>query len=167
MRPKIPSTENLPTQFQSTHPHGVRPKDLPHTEQDFMISIHAPAWGATILGGSLQYGLQFQSTHPHGVRLFVRRTRLALYADFNPRTRMGCDGPARRLKDGALIFQSTHPHGVRQELCESNRKVMDISIHAPAWGATTYDAPKVDNAGISIHAPAWGATEMLDKRSTT
>ena len=34
------------------------------------ISIHAPAWGATIL--SLKYSAEttpFQSTHPHGVRL--------------------------------------------------------------------------------------------------
>ena len=35
---------------------------------------------------------------------------------------------------------------------------MEISIHAPAWGATSTIAQAVGNRIISIHAPAWGAT---------
>ena len=79
------------------------------------ISIHAPAWGATDDGNAI--GLQiitFQSTHPRGVRLenyvvfyfcigisihapawgATRRTAEAAqpHPDFNPRTRVGCDG---------------------------------------------------------------------------
>ena len=33
-----------------------------------------------------------------------------------------------------------------------------ISIHAPAWGATTAAGFLIDKIAISIHAPAWGAT---------
>ena len=35
---------------------------------------------------------------------------------------------------------------------------MDISIHAPAWGATVSIDEKLHEFFISIHAPAWGAT---------
>ena len=36
----------------------------------------------------------------------------------------------------------------------------DISIHAPAWGATFYLFRYGEGGVISIHAPAWGATEL-------
>ena len=34
-------------EFQSTHPHGVRPAEGLHDSMRLLISIHAPAWGAT------------------------------------------------------------------------------------------------------------------------
>ena len=36
--------------------------------------------------------------------------------------------------------------------------ICSISIHAPAWGATLTDVPNGTATYISIHAPAWGAT---------
>ena len=33
-----------------------------------------------------------------------------------------------------------------------------VSIHAPAWGATDITEQPRDAYGVSIHAPAWGAT---------
>ena len=56
------------SEFQSTHPHGVRQSD----EQMYNLAV------------------EFQSTHPHG----VRRTEVVTPPEvrsFNPRTRMGCD----------------------------------------------------------------------------
>ena len=35
-------------EFQSTHPHGVRPEQLAREEAKEKISIHAPARGATL-----------------------------------------------------------------------------------------------------------------------
>ena len=55
------------------------------------ISIHAPAWGAT----------PFTCLYTHQIR------------NFNPRTRVGCDGTSYTYV-----------------------KLVEISIHAPAWGAT-------------------------------
>ena len=79
------------------------------------ISIHAPAWGATNprIGITMLY-FKFQSTHPRGVRLspFMRP---GTGANFNPRTRVGCDALSGCEPDIVNI----------------------ISIHAPAWGATT------------------------------
>ena len=55
-----------------------------------VVSIHAPARGATNVIYLYIITVKFQSTHPHGVRpLFA--TNFADTASFNPRTRTGCD----------------------------------------------------------------------------
>ena len=98
--------------FQSTHPHGVRLsistacssplRFNPRTRTGCdcfssqslvkpIVSIHAPARGATNLKVLDGVKISFQSTHPHGVRRLVRLNYI-LYKK----------------------FQSTHPHGVRQ-----------------------------------------------------
>ena len=82
-----------------------------------LVSIHAPAWGATlVLRLAIHKGQGFQSTHPRGVRQ-TRATESALselvsihapawgatgpslqqsavLQSFNPRTRVGCDEEA-------------------------------------------------------------------------
>jgi len=55
----------------------------------------------------------FQSTHPHGVRP---------------------DGGI--LIPLTYLFQSTHPHGVRHFTDDELTKYLNVSIHAPARGAT-------------------------------
>ena len=55
---------------------------------------------------------------------------------FNPRPRMGGDATPQRWIGGD-----------RQ-----------VSIHAPAWGATIDSMYLVGLTDVSIHAPAWGAT---------
>ena len=55
--------------FQSTHPRGVRRGIAALALRDSIVSIHAPAWGATFgrqIGAKLEK--RFQSTHPRGVR---------------------------------------------------------------------------------------------------
>ena len=54
---------------------------------------------------------------------------------FNPRARVGRDHAVR------LAWQ-----------------VKEVSIHAPAWGATGNGAAFAFGNFVSIHAPAWGAT---------
>ena len=60
---------------------------------------------------------------------------LGYVESFNPRTRVGCDGLS-----------------VRCRIC------YEVSIHAPAWGATPRIALLARQYAVSIHAPAWGAT---------
>ena len=165
--------------FQSTHPHGVRPRTL--------IKGICP--------------LEFQSTHPHGVRhefgvALVGIAHVSIHAPtrgatlphykgkvqkngFNPRTHTGCDGcwwvvcvwgsvsihaPTRgaTLKiDGIkmpCLFQSTHPHGVRQsnrEMITGEAKFQSTHPHgvrpAVLRGAVRLKV-------VSIHAPTRGAT---------
>ena len=81
--------------------------------------------------------LEFQSTLPHGERLSFGRN-LAGLSHFNPRSRMGSDVLERGQRGGVVI-----------------------SIHAPAWGATTIEGGSNTWNLISIHAPAWGATKAV------
>ena len=57
-------------------------------------------------------------------------------------------------------FQSTLPRGERLEQRYLAGKSFNISIHAPAWGATGGDSDFCVADHISIHAPAWGATSL-------
>ena len=78
------------------------------------ISIHAPAWGATLYGA------------------IARK----LLKDFNPRSRVGSDQKLRSQYIDSSEFQSTLPRGERPGQLHGMGGVRDISIHAPAWGAT-------------------------------
>ena len=81
------------------------------------------------------------------------------------------------------LFQSTLPHGERHRVCAEHARVISVSIHAPARGATSFllpwmvsppcfnprsrtgsDGPIVPvlhPPGVSIHAPARGATVYM------
>ena len=125
------------------------------------ISLRAPAWGATTLNFQRRHATIFQSTHPHGVRLRMRYQRL-LQHYFNPRTRMGCDGLKRRSPPPKFDFNPRTRMGCDHSHDDGGCGSYPISIHAPAWGATTgRSAPEIRNSAISIHAPAWGATLIL------
>ena len=58
--------------FQSTHPRGVRLVKMSYDKFFANVSIHAPAWGATVvLLRNNAVVVRFQSTHPRGVRQLV------------------------------------------------------------------------------------------------
>jgi|GEM_PF-245250 len=99
-----------------------------------VVSIHAPARGAT---GAVQVAgreARFQSTRPHGAR---RAGRLLGQGPvgFNPRARTGRD-----LGEHAAAL------------------ALEVSIHAPARGATFWQHAPALALEVSIHAPARGAT---------
>ena len=56
---------------------------------------------------------------------------------FNPRTRVGCDGLTSEQIRAWFQFQSTHPRGVRLRPAGDGPGRLHVSIHAPAWGATS------------------------------
>ena len=55
-----------------------------------IVSIHAPARGATKVEKVEANEMMFQSTHPRGVRLHLVMIP-GVMMGFNPRTREGCD----------------------------------------------------------------------------
>ena len=141
VRPAGPLEGKAARRFQSTHPRGVRHAWGASFSGGVDVSIHAPAWGATISLKSL------------------------VYSDFgfNPRTRVGCDAKNPVSDDGTLWFQSTHPRGVRLDPVPAVPDAAVVSIHAPAWGATL-DLPQLRGLlRVSIHAPAWGATQTAGR----
>ena len=126
-----------------------------------VVSIHAPARGATerevlfltsgkfqstpprggateLLAKGVRVDLVFQSTPPRGGRL-TERPRLNQRLSFNPRPHAGGDDRQRV------------PHSW----------VIAVSIHAPTRGATTLSKLSARLTVVSIHAPTRGATYNL------
>ena len=102
-----------------------------------IVSIRAPAWGATAMSRRRCLKSQFQFALPHGerqhyARLMMRRT------SFNSRSRMGSDGRN-----------------------QNDHRPYNVSIRAPAWGATGLLSAVGGRHLVSIRAPAWGATACL------
>ena len=173
--------------FQSTRPHGARRwwcllpaqarrfnprartgRDItsPSSARYTSVSIHAPARGATA----------------HRYRSSSGR------CCFNPRARTGRDLPSWAGKPCKATFQSTRPHGARPAAGDIPERDVQVSIHAPARGATRgasrllrgcccfnprartgRDAAKLldrgQHAGVSIHAPARGATTATSSQT--
>ena len=146
--------------FQSTLPHGERHKKHGYSVAVSIVSIHAPARGATWHISHSDFPRLFQSTLPHGER--------QLYCELSViYTQVSIHAPAR----GATIITSIV------------FIFINVSIHAPARGATYIDGyqpqrrtcfnPRsrtgsdfgvngiIDKAiDVSIHAPARGATNV-------
>ena len=136
VRPFLGSLHQVSSGFQLTHPRGVRLVmryfiylllscfnsrtrvgcDLTDksVEKRAEVSIHAPAWGATVI--------------PIPISLVSEC--------FNSRTRVGCDSRIVTTSCRGKTFQFTHPRGVRPKVGQKAVAIQEVSIHAPAWGAT-------------------------------
>ncbi len=100
-----------------------------------IISIHAPAKGATKWYNRRSYKERFQSTHPQRVRQLLRKNTAKIYY-FNPRTRKGCDFEWVTAQFFNTYFNPRTRKGCDVEHFAFMRIILDISIHAPAKGAT-------------------------------
>ena len=102
-----------------------------------LVSIHAPAWGATKkLVNSKNMTKMFQSTHPRGVRPLGSSLFPAPQNCFNPRTRVGCDTSVFAYFPIITSFNPRTRVGCDTVSGDVVIKVNQVSIHAPAWGAT-------------------------------
>ena len=147
----------------------------------WIVSIHAPAWGATV-DASASHADWFQSTPPRGGRRSSHRRSprsagVSIHAPAWGATSSRQVG-ARRMR---ACFNPRPRVGGDAAWLSSLDRQTDVSIHAPAWGATGSlparrhrasgfnprprvggDASTVASASatrcVSIHAPAWGAT---------
>ena len=121
--------------FQSTLPRGERPGCQIHGFYNILISIHAPARGATRSGSA------------SGERL----------RNFNPRSREGSDDKeAKEFYNSAISIHA--PARGATNPWKGVGELQNISIHAPARGATSSETRSPFRRQISIHAPARGAT---------
>ena len=111
---------------------------------DFTVSIHAPAWGAT---------------PPKAViRSAIDR--------FDPRSRMGSDWRRKAgIGDRAYEFRSTLPHGERPSPSGQRRWRRRSFDPRSRMGSDAGAQPCPDqHHGVSIHAPAWGATTRRNRK---
>ena len=144
------------------------------------ISIHAPAKGATLIRLPMQMWQRFQSTLPRRERLYAFNPHDGCYNISIHAPAKGATGfcslqkdpkkfqstlPRRERLGSAYIhgnipkFQSTLPRRERQSVLNVLVKSENISIHAPAKGATRSVCFCAFHIAISIHAPAKGATQ--------
>ena len=159
-----------------------RDKTHPPGDEPMTVSIHAPAWGATDAAQGAAPALWGFNPRARVGRDPYRPGLPHLQMGFNPRARVGRDllilavsrrwrlfqstrprgaRPMRSTARAAMKpFQSTRPRGARREKGHGCRSGCDVSIHAPAWGATTSFCLRNWPSHVSIHAPAWGATCM-------
>ena len=100
------------------------------------VSIHAPAWGATRLRQTSSWARRRFNPRARVGRDAERAAEIVRRHRFNPRARVGRDPHRRAAGDG----------------------MGTVSIHAPAWGATSINFDFATLSKVSIHAPAWGAT---------
>ena len=130
------SSSTISSAFQSTLPRRERLKARHSVISDKLISIHAPAEGATLsvcLNGHF-YGYFNPRSRGGSDKMIIVNIPYDFY--FNPRSRGGSDVSVGYMVDS-----------------------WEISIHAPAEGATCHDYNKGPlRFSISIHAPAEGAT---------
>ena len=107
--------------FQSTPPHGERrnPQTYPNGLLRRLVSIHAPAWGATVGSQSLTIVREtlFQSTPPHGERRGDLATKykslVKLFQSTPPHGERLSNHSRGDSRNGKKRFQSTPPHGER------------------------------------------------------
>ena len=124
------------------------------------ISIHAPAWGATILGQQNDKDRIISIHAPAWGATNSFFIVLPPYRYFNPRSRVGSDWCRYKTYPAPIQFQSTLPRGERPQ------------DPIPQW-LRPYFNPRSRvgsdfehgyfrfSTNISIHAPAWGATTIL------
>ena len=174
------SLRALPSMFQSTAREGRDPELAHVLALHARVSIHAPARGATRGSNPCRgRGPCFNPRAREGRDCHsVERPHPSW--SFNPRAREGRDARMTRVNYTREGFQSTRPRGARpgwperdysaahgfnpraregrDARVERHPPVVDVSIHAPARGATLRDRRLCDVADVSIHAPARGAT---------
>ena len=122
--------------FQSTLPRGERPSF-------FFGRGHAKQFQSTLPRGERRdvlgsYNFIFHYFNPRSREGSDQKdtSHILLNTDFNPRSREGSDNIFDLIDLCADLFQSTLPRGERRVSAKSKKRAVDISIHAPARGAT-------------------------------
>ena len=131
------SLERLMQLFQSTRPRGARPGVPFITDHNPLVSIHAPAWGATSENADMPSRNRCFNPRARVGRDMASRPPVSRREGFNPRARVGRDKAWYVLEAILPMFQSTRPRGARHRKGVKLRHCGRVSIHAPAWGATS------------------------------
>ena len=100
-----------------------------------LVSIHAPAWGATLNFDGEAVTCEVSIHAPAWGATELEEVCVETGASFNPRARVGRD----RLKgvvNGELVCFNPRARVGRDEKKAAAARENGVSIHAPAWGAT-------------------------------
>ena len=122
--------------FQSTRPRGARLSLSLPCVWCVIVSIHAPAWGATPIRGRATTDDPCFNPRARVGRDVITVCLRSCGWRFNPRARVGRDITRSAGQWPARAFQSTRPRGARLGMASRPPVGRRVSIHAPAWGAT-------------------------------
>jgi len=117
-----------------------RDTTAPNRSRVVLVSIHAPARGATLYPVPSDVGAEFQSTRPHGARHPHSQSHSLTPTCFNPRARTGRDTPRAQPPRLYPCFNPRARTGRDFEMRVKVHIAIDVSIHAPARGATAQGA---------------------------
>ncbi len=123
-----------------------------------IVSIHAPARGATRDVRVFARGQEFQSTPPRGGRHPTSRPSGAGFRGFNPRPRAGGDQALHLLAHGGVGFNPRPRAGGDRWRAAWQARNWRFQSTPPRGGRLRACVPQQGHAGVSIHAPARGAT---------
>ena len=128
--------------FNPRSPHGERPSFPISDTATLKFQSTLPAWERRGWQLAAVRNGVFQSTLPHGgaTRKPFEIETERIY--FNPRPPHGERPGFLECSRFSSKFQSTLPHGERPPTIPLNRRDDAISIHAPAWGATTLSSSR-------------------------
>ena len=125
-----------PKDFQSTRPCGAR-------RAEYFDGIGWVEFQSTRPRGARRHSspspflsVMFQSTRPRGARPPRHQPRNPKTICFNPRARAGRDMFPLSVGFAPSVFQSTRPRGARLPYSSRMPPARQVSIHAPARGAT-------------------------------
>ena len=149
--------------FQSTHPRGVRPDRLRILFRMYIVSIHAPAWGAT----KSSFGCRGSSAVSiHAPSWGATRSGREQYRDrsrFNPRTRVGCDDRRSGNRAAARGFNPRTRVGCDAAHCPAGPPVRGFNPRTRVGCDGRAGVGGATPVPVSIHAPAWGATQQPEQ----
>ncbi len=137
----VPSSVSARSVFQSTRPRGARQDAGFERDAVAVVSIHAPARGATCGAATGQPATPCFNPRAREGRDPRRWPRVNRPTCFNPRAREGRDKHGDENVPAADLFQSTRPRGARHLYRRRHWASSIVSIHAPARGATSVFGP--------------------------
>ena len=144
--------------FQFTRPRGARLFLIFRFACKSLVSIHAPARGATVLIWQAVVSTECFNSRAREGRDPNRREPALYCHRFNSRAREGRDAILFPPQDGLDVSIHAPARGATLRASGALQSCAYVSIHAPARGATIRPQNPFRLQSVSIHAPARGAT---------
>ena len=172
--------------FRSALPRGERPGQPVARAPVLLVSIRAPARGATAATAASDNSFLFRSALPRGERRQGRGVGAGRYGVSIRAPARGATCPMGQA-NAVRGFRSALPRGERPHRISVDAQILQVSIRAPARGATVHEPAKlgvhvsfdprsregsdapcskqaVSPCQVSIRAPARGATPARSTR---
>ncbi len=124
--------------FQSTPPRGGRQVYPRGGRSGARVSIHAPAWGATLSFALFMSSSRFQSTPPRGGRQTAALDGSSCSSLFQSTPPRGGRLTGRGRPRPCIMFQSTPPRGGRRLTHHQGKQPWQFQSTPPRGGRQTH-----------------------------